>query len=196
MAPQLLTAQDEENYGTEFLDFSRRAAYDAVGPELQQLRAQNQHLTQMARRAQRAEIERALDSAGIDWHQVYADPRFSQWLSQPDSYSGAVRSQLLRDAVAKGDAARVTAIYRGFIAESGRLPAASGQRSRQSAGAASGGPRVYSREDIRRFYEQRRLGHISDARWAQIEPAIITAANEGRIAGALDRDGNKLTELR
>jgi hypothetical protein len=29
-----------------------------------------------------------------------------------------------------------------------------------------------------------------------VGPAIIKAANEGRIAGALDRDGNKLTELR
>ena len=141
-------------------------------------------------------LDTLIGSGGGGSRKAIPDPRFSQWLSQPDSYSGAVRSQLLRDAVAKGDAARVTAIYRGFIAESGRLPAASGQRSRQSAGAASGGPRVYSREDIRRFYEQRRLGHISDARWAQIEPAIITAANEGRIAGALDRDGNKLTELR
>jgi hypothetical protein len=46
------------------------------------------------------------------------------------------------------------------------------------------------------LYERRRKGQINDATWAKWEPAIIAAANEGRIAGALDRDGNKLTELR
>jgi hypothetical protein len=195
MAPQLLTAQDEENYGPELLDMSKRAALEALAPELQRLHADNQVLRQMAARSQNANIQQELDRALPDWHAVYQNPRFSSRLSEVDPYNGTIRSQLLRQAVAAGDAHRVVRFYQGFLGEVGRTP--SGQsRAAQSRQPASGGPRVYSREDIRRFYEQRRLGHISDARWAQIEPAIIKAANDGRIAGALDRDGNKLTELR
>jgi hypothetical protein len=41
-----------------------------------------------------------------------------------------------------------------------------------------------------------REGEFNDTAWAKWEAEIVAAANQGRIAGALDRDGNKLTELR
>ena len=77
----MLTQADEENYGPELLDMSRRAALDALTPELQRLHAENQQLRHLQQRSQRAEIERALDQSGIDWRQVYSDPSFAQWLS-------------------------------------------------------------------------------------------------------------------
>jgi hypothetical protein len=46
----MLTKADEENYGSELLDMSRRAAIEAVGPELQRLHAENQSLRSMAQR--------------------------------------------------------------------------------------------------------------------------------------------------
>jgi hypothetical protein len=190
--PQLLTAQDEENYGSELLDMSKRAALDALGPELNALRQENQQLRGMAQQSQRAEIERALDQRVPSWRDVYQDPRFSSWLSQPDDFSGTTRSQLLRNAVANGDATRVVRFYQGFVAEAGQPQ----YRSRQSAGAASGGSRVYTRPQIQNLCERRRKGEFNDATWAKWEQEIFAAANQGRIAGALDRDGNKLTELR
>jgi hypothetical protein len=39
-------------------------------------------------------------------------------------------------------------------------------------------------------------GEINDANWAKWEQEIFAAANQGRIAEALDKDGNKLSELR
>jgi hypothetical protein len=190
--PQLLTAQDEENYGPELLDMSKRAALEALSPALQQLRAENQQLRHQQQRAQRSEIEHALNQQIPNWRDIYADPRFSSWLSMQDDYSGGIRSQLMRNAVANGDARRVVQFYRGFQQEAGQPQ----YQSRQSRQPATGAKRIYSREDIRRLYEQRRLGHINDAAWARTEQEIFNAANEGRIAGALDRDGNKLTELR
>jgi hypothetical protein len=47
-----------------------------------------------------------------------------------------------------------------------------------------------------RWGRHRRKGEINDANWAKWEQEIFAAANQGRIAGALDKDGNKLTELR
>jgi hypothetical protein len=189
-----LTAQDFEDYGPQFLDLTRRAAIDAVGPELQQLRAQNAHLRQMAQRAQNATIEQTLDREVPDWRACYQNPAFSAWLAQRDDFSGGVRSALMRHAVDVGDAGRVVAFYKGFLAEGRHVPAGQ-QRAYQSRPAATGG-NIYTRQQIADLYERRRKGLIDAATWAKWEPAIIKAANEGRIAGALDRDGNKLTELR
>jgi hypothetical protein len=117
--PQLVTAEDRENYADQLIDMTMRAARETLAPELQQLRAENQQLRGMAQRSQRDAIERALDAQVPTWREIYQDPRFSEWLSMPDDYSGSVRSQLLRSAVANGDSARVAAIYRGFQQASG-----------------------------------------------------------------------------
>jgi hypothetical protein len=102
----------------------------------------------------------------------------------------------MRQAVDAGDAGRVVSFYKGFIAEAGHHALAGQQRSYQSRQSATGAKPVWTREQVRQAYERRRLGGISDAAWAKQEAEIIAAANQGRIAGSLDRDGNKLTELR
>jgi hypothetical protein len=190
----MLTQADRENYGDEFLDLTRRAAVDAVGPQLNQLRQENAHLRQMAQRSQRADIERALDNSGIDWHAVYNDPRFSQWLSEQDPYNDGTRSQHLRRAVAAGDSNRVVRFYAGFLQEAGHH-APAGQRSHQSRSPATSG-NIYTRQQITDLYKRRRLGQISDSRWAQIEPDIVKAAAQGRVAGAINPvDGTEMTRL-
>jgi hypothetical protein len=190
----VITQADRENYGEEFIDLARRAAADALQPELQQLRAQNQQLRQMAARAQNADIRRALDQALPNWQEIYADPDFADWLSAPDDYSAATRSQLLRNAVANGDASRVAAIYRGFQRE-GHAPAYQ-SRAPQSRPAATGGKPIYTRQQITDFYKQRRDGRINDANWARREADIIAAGREGRVVGAVNPvDGTEMTRL-
>ena len=189
-----LTQQDRENYGDEFLDLTMRAAAEAVSPALNQLRAENQQLRQMAQRSQRAEIERTLDRDVPGWRErIYADPRFAEWLEEPDGYSDATRSQLLRRAVAAGDGGRVAAIYKGFERE-GHHASAGHQRSYESRQTASN---VYTRADIARLYEARRKGEISDADWARREADIFAASRQGRVAGALSLvDGTEMSRLR
>jgi hypothetical protein len=109
-----LTERDFENYGDELIGMSQRAAVEALSPELQRLHAENNHLRGMAQRAQHVELERALDRSVPDWRSIYSDPQFAVWLALPDEYSGGIRSQLMRNAVAVGDAHRVIAFYRGF----------------------------------------------------------------------------------
>jgi hypothetical protein len=197
MHSQLVTAEDRENYGDELISMTQRAAMEALAPEINALRAQNQHLPQMAQRSQRAEIERALDQRVGNWRDTYADPRFSAWLAEPDGYSGAVRSQLLRNAVSNGDSGRVAAIYKGFQQEVGQhVPSGRSYASRSPQPASGASSAILTRPQIAALYERRRKGEFNDAQWAQIEPAIFSAANQGRIAGALDRDGNRLSELR
>jgi hypothetical protein len=87
------------------------------------------------------------------------------------------------------------AIYKGFEREG--HASAGYARASQSRQTASGAKPLYSREQIKRLYEQHRLGHISDARWAQIEPDIFAASREGRVVGALNlTDGTAMSRLR
>jgi hypothetical protein len=166
----MLTAQDFEDYGDAFLDVTRRAAVEAVGPALQQLRQENQNLRQMAARAQNSEIQRTLDQSVPGWRETYQNPAFSQWLSEVDGYSGAIRSQLLRHAVSNGDAGRVAAIYRGFQQEASGHRAPGQQRASQSRPTATGGKPIYTRQQIAAFYEARRKGEINDANWRGRRP--------------------------
>jgi hypothetical protein len=188
----MITRDDVENYGPELIDMTKRAAAEAVSPALDVLRQENAQLRHQQQRTQHLEIERTLDRSVPSWRDIYSDPQFAAWLALPDPMSGGIRSTLMRNAVANGDASRVVRFYQGFQQQAGRPQ----YRSYQSRQPATGAKRIYSREDIRRLYEQRRLGRINDAAWARTEQEIFNAANEGRIAGALDRDGNKLTELR
>jgi hypothetical protein len=98
----------------------------------------------------------------------------------------------LRNAVAAGDAGRVAAIYRGFEREGHHAPA----HQSRAAQSRPGGRPIYSREQIKQLYEKRRLGHITDARWAQIESDIFAAGREGRVVGALSLvDGTAMSRL-
>jgi hypothetical protein len=188
-----LTQQDLDDYGSDFIDLTRRAAADALQPALNALRQENQHLRQLAQRSQRAEIERTLDTQIPHWRGIFANPRFADWLESPDDYSAATRSQLLRNAVAAGDGGRVAAIYKGFQRE-GHAPAR--QHAAQSRSVGTSGKPIYSREQIKQLYEQHRLGQIDDRRWNQIEADIFAAGREGRVVGALSLvDGTAMSRL-
>ena len=193
-----VTHADYEAYGPELIDLTRRAAAEATAPALNQLRAENQRLQAIAARAQNSEIQRSLDQSVPGWRSTYQDPRFSAWLAAPDDFSAVTRTQLLRDAVTKGDAARVAAIYRGFEQEAaGRHTPAGQQRSYQSRQPATGGPRIYSRSQIADLYKQRREGRIPDSKWGPLEADLVRAGAEGRVVGALNlTDGTALSRLR
>jgi hypothetical protein len=163
-------------------------------PELQRLHAENQRLQGMAQRAQTSAIQAALDRDVPGWKErIFADPAFSTWLESPDPYNDGTRSQLLRRAVANGDADRVVRFYRGFLAE--HAPAGQ-QRAAQSRQTSAGG-NIYTRAQIASLYDRRRKGEISDTDWARWEADIFAASRQGRIVGALNlSDGTQMSRLR
>jgi hypothetical protein len=72
----MITQSDVDNYGSELIGLTRRAAYDAVGPELQRLHAENQNLRASVTRAQQSDIERALDTQVPNWRRPTKTPAF------------------------------------------------------------------------------------------------------------------------
>jgi hypothetical protein len=48
---------------------------------------------------------------------------------------------------------------------------------------------MLTRERIKELYELHRKGKLTGAEWERTEQQIIAAANEGRVAGALEPAG-------
>lgn len=120
----LLTAQDEETFGRDMIDFARRAALDAVQPVVTDLRKQNQALQQRLQKTAASGIEGQLDASVPNWRDINYSSSFKAWLRLRDVYSRRVRQDLLNDAYAAGDAASVAAFFRGYLSEN---PTAQGE---------------------------------------------------------------------
>ena len=52
-----------------------------------------------------------------NWQEVNRHPAFIQWVGLPEVYSGVIRQQLMQEAWNNGDAQRVAAFFRAFLAE-------------------------------------------------------------------------------
>jgi hypothetical protein len=113
----LVTQQDVQNFGPELLDFTQRAAVDAVQPRLQEMRQENERLKQELERNTKRTFNDALSSAMPDWREIDNNPRWRQWLSLPDLYSNQLRQTLLQDAIRAGDVRRVIGFFNGFLQE-------------------------------------------------------------------------------
>src|SRR5215472_3744169 len=108
-----LTQEDVQNFGHELLDVATRAARHALGPELQELREENQDLQAQLNSAAKIAIDQYLDANVPSWWQINADEEFHRWLLLPDTFSGVIRDRLLKDAARAGDAPRVANFFRG-----------------------------------------------------------------------------------
>lgn len=113
----LITAEDAQNYGPELIDFAQRAAIAAIAPKLTELEEQNKKLQQTVHKSQRASTTARLDAEVPNWREINKNPRWLQWLRLPDVYSSRLRQQLLNEASAAGDTARVISFFKGFLAE-------------------------------------------------------------------------------
>lgn len=112
-----LTVEDETTYGPELIDFAKRAAQEAVAPELTRLEQENQQLKKQVVGSSQREAYAQLSQFVPNWREVNRLPAWNNWLRQRDVYSGRVRHQLLNEANAAADAPRIAAFFRSFLAE-------------------------------------------------------------------------------
>jgi hypothetical protein len=182
-----LTQNDVYNYGTDLIDFTQRAAAQAFAPHLQALDQQNAELRRQVAEQTRKAMHQQVEAAVPNWREIDSDPRWHEWLSQTDPFTGAVRQQVLDDAIAAGSAPRVIAFFHGF--QGGGGEGRSGTGGTRRARTASGQQQVYTRAQIKQLGELHRKGKLQGAEWDRIERDIIDAAREGRVVGALEPRG-------
>ena len=111
----LITDEDKKAYGDDLIDLTRRAALDAVKPELSRLEQENKRLQSTFLHEKQVSLTGVLDNELPNWREINRDPRFIQWLRLPDIYSGVVRKQVLDAAYQAASAPRVLAFFRGFV---------------------------------------------------------------------------------
>jgi hypothetical protein len=138
-AGQRLVSDDEvANYGADLIDVVKRAAQEQIAPELEAVKAENNDLKRKMQRTTQQGVVASLAQAVPEWEKINVDPAFVAWLRLPDIYSGRVRQQMLNQAFAAADAARVIAFFNGYLDEAaatGNAPSPTPQPAAASAPA-------------------------------------------------------------
>jgi hypothetical protein len=204
-----VTEQDVQNYGSDLVNFTQRAAAQALAPKLQEIEQQNAELQRRLALEARHRLDAEVAADVPNYRDIDRDPRWHNWLRSVDMLSGRVRQQLLNEAIASASAPRVISFFRGFLQEEAatghiepttpipqatppREPAinlvsyAAPGRARPATGGDASVPPdkpTYTRAQIAQLYSQHRKGAYvgREAEWARQETDIIAAGREGRI---------------
>ena len=208
-AERLLTPEEEEEYGSEFLSVVEKKAREAFAPmaaqyeqQIARLEAQVNGVHGHVVQSVQEKMFSSLDTKLSSWREVNTDPEFLSWLRLPDPYSGAIRHELLKAAYERHDAPRVLAFFNGFLAEEAAVaPANAGPDqtpkgkiplekfaapSRAKSAAAQNAPAEkpgFTAAQISAFYSDIRAGKFSgrEAEKNQIERQIFEAQRLGLI---------------
>lgn len=138
----LLTEQEVADYGPDFIDVVRRAAAEVAGPlqtEIEHLRGQLGHVQAETGNAFLTRMNATIGGLVPNWNELNADPRFIHWVNLPDVYSGVIRQELMQQAWNQGEAHRVAAFFRAFLAEEAAVDP-QGQGARAQGGFAPAAP--------------------------------------------------------
>lgn len=140
----LLTPEEIQEYGPEFIDVVRRAAGELTAPlqeEVELLRGQLGTVRQETGNSFLTRMNATISGLVPNWEAVNRDPSFVQWTSLPDIFSGVRRGELMQQAWDSGDARRVASFLQAFLAEEAAVdPQASAQRGRAGFPAALAPP--------------------------------------------------------
>jgi len=107
-----LTQQDLNDYGTDLIDLTQRAAATALSPQLERIEQENARLQHWLGVEARHRLDREVEQAIPDYREVDASPQWHAWLRSVDPLSGRVRQQLLNDAIANGATNRVISFFK------------------------------------------------------------------------------------
>jgi hypothetical protein len=89
-----LTETDVQNYGSELIDVTQRAALHAVAPHLQAIEQQNAELRQRLAKESRHRLDQAVEAAIPSYREIDRDPHWHRWLLGTDALSGEIRQRL------------------------------------------------------------------------------------------------------
>jgi hypothetical protein len=135
LSERLITAEEENDYGAEFLSVVGKKAREEMLPIVKgyedkisrleaQLQGVNGHFAQNAKQSMLSD----LDERVANWRDVNKQQEFLEWLELPDLYSGAIRHELLKAAYERNNAPQVAAFFNGFLAEEAAMrPAGSAE---------------------------------------------------------------------
>lgn len=205
----LISDEERKYYGDDLLSVVERKAREVVQPAVRELAERNKQLQQELKQVKTNDVYSELDRQMPGWEAINDNQAWRDWLGLPDLYSGVIRQRLLDGAFAAGDAGRILAFFRGFLAEH---PEHSGQQSPAGATAqpatpvrkaalklenlaapgraqpspsadATAAQPTFTNKEIDRFYWEITHGHWNGREQAKQarEAQIHAAVREGRV---------------
>lgn len=206
-ARSLVSQADIDTFGPDFMDVVARVAKQSFGEERKQLEDQIETLKRqvggvasVVNGSAQEQMLAKLTQDVPDWRTQNEDPQFLAWLRLPDPYSGAIRGELLKQAFARNDTARVLAFFKGFRTEEATVAplapaappasrptledlAAPGRAKSEAAGSGSPEKPIISRAQIAQFYSDVRANKYRgrDEEKNRLENMIFEAERDGRI---------------
>lgn len=189
--PSPIKPEEVEQYGQEFIDMVKRVARaenpGVDGDVKKQLEEVSERQRQVARQAFFAELNRDAPQ----WEQLNTDQNFLTWLSGLDPYTGRPRQELFDEAYEKLDAWRIANFFNTFgqsqqkEPEPTTPPPSRADQVVPNASKAGTLPppakRIWSTQDVARFYADVRRGAINEDEAARIEQDIFAAQADGRL---------------
>ena len=143
---RLLTDDEVNDFGPEFLDVVGRRAEEIFMPRAQAYEQKIAQLEQqvagvggyVARNA-RQEMMEGLDQRVPGWRDVNLSDGFKAWLALPDPFTGVIRHEQLKAAWNRNATPQAEAFFKGFLAEEAATNPARGRLA--PARAPNGSPR-------------------------------------------------------
>jgi hypothetical protein len=151
-----------------------------------------EHIKRDREADKRAAYTRDLTSMVSNWEVINNDPRFLNWLSQIDPFTGVPIHNILTNAYNKFDAQRTATIFTAWIAESGaqQVPKPKpkldhkvepvGKRGNAEPASTA---KIYTRAEIKQYYDDVQRGRYrgKEEEMQRIDRDIVAANHEGRI---------------
>lgn len=208
-AERLITPEEEQDYGSDFLNVVGKKAKEEMLPlvrkyedEIAGLKAQLAGVGNYVAQDAQSRMMSSLDVSVPNWRDQNVNPEFLNWLALPDPYSGTIRHEMLKAAWERHDAPRVAAFFTGFLSEEAAFRPAGSETPAKPAGkisletlaapgraktaAASSAPAekpLITSAQISKFYADVASGRYNgrDEEKMRFEKQIFDAQREGRI---------------
>ena len=182
-APDFDVSSFREDFGDVGAD-----ALTAMNQRMDKLAQENAELRQSVSQTQQSSHQSseqmfysALDSKVNDWREVNTDPKFINWLNQPDGFSGKTRQQLMDEGASVMDVDRVSTFFTEWK-KTGAKPAKQASPKTQSTNSQPAQGKIWSADEVQNAYNGIAHGKYSEEESKQLELDIHTANMEGRIA--------------
>lgn len=190
-----VTKADEDAFGADMIDLNRRVAKETVTAEVLELKNYIAKLEDKLGLVSQATVASAQDRFEVNmdrvvpsWRQINEDPNFIQWL-------GKYRLAAMREAYKEFDVNGVAEFFNDFVRTlapakatepTPPMPSAdeivSPSKGTSSSTPAPAQEHLWTRDEIRRLYQDKQEGRVTAAEFAKAEAEIFKQANAGKIA--------------
>ncbi len=188
-APSKLSQEEVEEYGEKFIDVVKRAAAEVVPSDVDEMKQTVEQLKGESVRMARDRFFGDLNRMSPQWEQLNEDKGFLTWLAGIDPFSGQNRQDLFDQASAQFDAWRVANFFNSYGSENRTEQPVSQldpiaqqiEPPTQRVSVPPPGKKIWSTDEISRFYADLRAGRVNRDEAARMEQDIFAAQTERRI---------------